>query len=216
MLTINISATIHPLLMDLNKPALVDEAAANAAECIMEQVKDNFLKRGGRRFWQQAADSVQVQNLPKTGTRLVTVGQRGVRLQWLGGTVRPTGKPSESTGKPTKSLLVPHPKSPMRENDLSLAEFLQHRSGTVRVIVRKATGRAYLVLDESTRIKLHAAGRTKKDRKAKQATRLTLLGSLLKQVTIPAHPDVMPTDAALHATAHAAAEEVLRNHHLIR
>lgn len=212
-LHISISCKRNRDLPHVDAAKLTDQISKNAAELLQEQLKDNFTGRGGRRFWLAAADSVQVE--PVRRGYLVAVYQPGVRMQWQGGTQRPSGKTSEATGRPTRSLLIPHARSQMRERGESLTEFLKHKKGAVRVLVRKATGKVYLIMDEETRVKLPKGVKGQGRRRTKDTTRLTLIGALVKSAQITPHPNVIPTDDALTATARTAAMEVLRNHHLI-
>lgn len=69
------------------------------------------------------------------------ITQVGVRLQWLGGTVRPTGRQSEVTGKPIRCLLIPFKDSPLRRRSLASLNFPEEE---VMVLEDVASGRAVL------------------------------------------------------------------------
>lgn len=78
-----------PELPGLREVARLEEAVrANAAELVMERVRANFLRRGGREYWVAAADSVEVRPGGSHET-LVRVKHTGVALHYYGGTVRP-------------------------------------------------------------------------------------------------------------------------------
>lgn len=208
-ITIQVHATRHPLLRDLRPGELTNEVAANASECIMELVRDNFLARGGRSFWREAADSVQV-TPAQGGTCHVLVAQRGVHLQWTGqpAVILPGRTPSTSTGKPTRLLALPTQANPTRKNPCAYKElFFQAVKGKPRLRGLLFQG---------------VPGVAKKAYKGKPAGRMVVrkagtvpLFSLVTETHHVPHPDVMPTQEALQQTANEAAREVLRNHKLI-
>ena len=70
-------------------PRQLEAARVNAAEVVMETVRENFLRRGGRRYWLEAADAVTIKHGGKD-TLVVNIAHRGVALHYYGGTVRPT------------------------------------------------------------------------------------------------------------------------------
>lgn len=83
-------------------PALGNPAAAalKAACGVQRAVQGNFLRLGGRSFWQDAAAST---NVSPTGadSAQVTVERRGVALRLLGGAVR--AKPGHAMALPLRS-----------------------------------------------------------------------------------------------------------------
>ncbi len=94
-------------------PEQKEEILYAAAGRVRSLVEEHFRARKSRRFWKEAADSVQVEP-GNNGTLNVQIFKRGVHLRYAGGTVKPTGQISELTGKPIKSLLIPGPRTPMR------------------------------------------------------------------------------------------------------
>jgi hypothetical protein len=72
----------------------------------MDRSRPNSL--GGKRthYWGQASDSVHHDNITPDGFD-VDVTHVGVRLHWLGGTVRPGVGISFVTGRPTRMLTIP-------------------------------------------------------------------------------------------------------------
>lgn len=183
----------------------------SAANGVATAVKTHFLSLPGERFWGEASEKVRVVPLSRNRWQ-IGVYQRGVRLQYQGGTVKPTGKPSEVTGKPTKSIFIPRQDGPIRAKGDSLFEFLRGRAGadTVRAIKRKGSGKVFLVMDMEER---HASPYVTKTGKIRnrynKVTPLRILGSLVKQATVPAHPEVMPSKEELHAAATEAAQVTL-------
>lgn len=176
---------------------LVEAVSANAAERVMESVRDNFLRRGGKNFWRAAADSVEIE-YGGAGRSLVTIGQRGVRLQWLGGVVRPQA--------PRKLLAIPATES---------KEYARSVPGLMMVPLQGYPHlRGLLVATEETEAK-----RQYKDRPAGRRVRRAVIDSdgkmqvlyrLVDETRHEAHPDVLPSKDMLHETVQAAAEEAIR------
>ena len=194
---------------ELDRPLTDDQQDAisrAAADGVALTLREHFLTLPGKRFWGEASEKVRVTPGEKNSYR-IGVFQRGVHLQYKGGTVKPTGRPSEVTGKPTKSLFIPRADGPIREGRCSLHEFLAGRSGRVRVIKRKGSGKVFLVMDMEERIAIPYMTKTgKKRNRYKTATPLRILGSLVKRANIPAHPEVLPTNEELLAGAREDAE----------
>lgn len=82
-------------------PALGNPAAAalKAAGGVQRAVQGNFLRRGGRSFWQQAAALTRVSPTGADSAQ-VSVHRRGVALRLLGGTV--LAKPGHAMALPVK------------------------------------------------------------------------------------------------------------------
>lgn len=76
--------------------------------------------RGGRSYWHEAAKHVET-SANEAGA-VVSINHRGVRLHFYGGTVKPTGRISNVTGKPIKRLLIPGENSPLRKANVELYE----------------------------------------------------------------------------------------------
>lgn len=183
----------------------------SAANGVATAVKRHFHSLPGERFWGDASENVRAVPLSRNRWQ-IGVYQRGVRLQYQGGTVRPTGKPSEVTGKPTKSIFIPRQDGPIRAKGDSLFEFLRGRAGadTVRAIKRKGSGKVFLVMDMEERHATPYVTKTGKIRnRYNTVTPLRILGSLVKQATVPAHPQVLPSKDELHAAATEAAQVTL-------
>lgn len=149
-------------------------------------VKSNFTqlaaKSGSRRFW-HGADALTRVAAEEDGRAIVVVSQRGVRLHWKGGDVGPTGRPSAVTGKPTKSLLIPFPDSPLRKRGISLAELGVPKESMH--VIKSKKGCPILV-----------AGIEKK-----RHTNLIWLGKLVKRAHFEARPEVLPSEDELQRAA---------------
>lgn len=95
--------SVH-LSSDLSRalpPGLANPAAASlaAAGGVQRAVQENFLRRGGKSFWPQAAELTKVSPAGADGA-LVSVYRRGVALRLLGGRVQ--AKPGHSMALPVK------------------------------------------------------------------------------------------------------------------
>lgn len=161
--------------------------ALDAALGTATAVRKNFRRikelTGSKHYWHGAASSTQVAEQTEGCTAYVVVRQKGVRLHWKGGTVRPTGKPSEVTGKPTKALLIPFDDSPLKKRRVSLYE-LHYPEENIHVI-KSHSGCPILVAAEHI----------------KRKTKLIWLGKLVKAAHFDARPDVMPAPEAMLAAA---------------
>lgn len=178
MITLKIESQVLQKLPVELKPQEVRAVRRGAAMELAGEVKKNFLRlaNGASRWWGQAARRTTVKEEAAQGQHCVVVAHRGVRLHLKGGTVRPTGKPSEVTGKPTKALLIPFEDSPLRKRRVSLHE-LRIPKEDVHVI-KSAKGCPILV-----------AGK-----RLKRRTNLIWLGKLVKAAHFEARPDVLPGD----------------------
>lgn len=170
---------------------VVHSAATEASSAIRKNFRRIMERTGSRYFWQGAADSTEVDKQTEGSTAYVVVRQKGVRLHWKGGTVRPTGKPSAVTGKPTKSLLIPFADSPLRKKGVTLAE-LKLPEEEMHVITSR-NGCPLLV---------HG-------KRLKTRTNLTWLGKLVPQAHFDARPDVLPNAKELKSAAILGAEEAI-------
>lgn len=193
------------LVLSPPKPAEVQLACNRAAaEFLTAEVKQNFTSLPGRDFYADAAFATRKGKVTAEGAE-VTIAQPGVHLQWKGGTVKPTGKPSEVTGMPTKNLLVPVGNSELKKKrgvttlgDLKLPKESVH-------IVKAKNGKVYLIADKVKHIK------RRKGVKAHDRESGVMLGRLVKHVTIPPHPNVMPTEADMLTDIRTAAAQQLRS-----
>lgn len=181
-----------PTLSAEDEGALRKSGANRVAGSVRQHLLELKAATGSRKWWGKAARSVQVAPEEEDGRAVVAINHRGVHLHWKGGDVRPTGRPSEVTGKPTKSLLIPFPDSPLRQRGISLAE-LGVPKESIHVIKSKK-GCPILV-----------AGIEKKTR-----TNLIWLGKLVKSVHFEPRPEVLPSEEALHAEAVEGARQALR------
>lgn len=172
-------------------PEQKEEVLYSAAGSVRSLLEEHFRARPSRRFWKEAADSVHVEP-GSNGTLNVAVYKRGVRLRYEGGTVKPTGKISELTGKPIRSLLIPGPRTPMRTQGLDLYDVVKdpRRVHTIK----NHAGRVYLVEDAE-----------------QEGQKMRYLGRLVKSTTHEPDPTVMPTEQAMREAARAGAEHVLKD-----
>ncbi|MBR2126973.1 MAG: hypothetical protein IJ943_09605 [Akkermansia sp.] len=181
-----------PTLSAEDEGALRKSGANRVAGSVRQHLLELKAATGSRKWWGKAARSVQVAPEEEDGRAVVAINHRGVHLHWKGGDVRPTGRPSEVTGKPTKSLLIPFPDSPLRQRGISLAE-LGVPKESIHVIKSKK-GCPILV-----------AGIEKKTR-----TNLIWLGKLVACAHFEPRPEVLPSEEALHAEAVEGARQALR------
>ena len=170
--------------------------ALDAALGTATVVRKNFRRlkelTGSKYFWHGAASSTQVAEQTEGSTAYVVVRQKGVRLHWKGGTVRPTGKPSEVTGKPTKALLIPFDDSPLKKRRVSLHE-LHYAEENIHVF-KSHSGCPILVAAEHM----------------KRKTKLIWLGKLVKAAHFDARPEVMPTPEVMLAAAADAGRTAIK------
>lgn len=95
----------------------VNQAAANQLRIL---IKRHLEARGGRKYWKDAAEAVET--AANESGAVVSINHWGVRLHFYGGTVRPSGRISNVTGKPIKRLLIPGEDSPLRKAHVELYE----------------------------------------------------------------------------------------------
>lgn len=163
-------------------------AAAGRVRSLLEGHFDGL---PSRRFWKEAADSVQVEP-GKNGTVNINIYKRGVHLRYAGGTVKPSGQISELTGKPIKSLLIPGPRTPMRTQGLDLYDVVKdpRRVHTIK----NHAGRIYLVEDAE-----------------QEGQKMRYLGRLVKQTRHSPDPTVLPSEQAMQEAAAAGANFILKD-----
>lgn len=184
---INLTITIDADRLDLDLSSTnLRRVSQGAATEVRGTLRNHFESLPGRSFWTEAARSTVVK--PAGDVVCVSIYKRGVALQRYGGTIKPTDRASEVTGKRITSLLIPARWSPLRGKslyDLGLP------SDEVKVIPRK-NGKSPLLIHE-------------------RPDRSTVLGFLVKSATIKPHPEVMPTTKELHAAARIGAMDILQN-----
>lgn len=125
-------------------PAIRAEMVADVARAARQAVRDSFQSMLDRTqsqgFWGKARRSVNPPVI-RDNKATIDITHTGVRLQWLGGTVRPTGRRSEVTGRPIRSLLIPFKDSPLRRRSLASLHLPEEE---VMVLGDVDTGRAIL------------------------------------------------------------------------
>lgn len=189
MYKVDIRLSPIPTLPDFLSPTAQEMILRNGGEAIADAVRENFGvlndRSNSRRYWKDAANSVRTTR--HGAGYAVIISHKGVRLHWKGGTVRPTGKPSRVTGRPTKNLLIPFADSPLRQARQTLEEFTQHHGGyEIRCIPGKGG------------ICLAAAKQGAKE------SDYIWLGKLVKKATHKPRPEVLPSVDAMNNAARAA------------
>ena len=167
-----------------------EEILYSAAGGVRSLVEGHFDGLPSRRFWKEAADSVQVEP-GNNGTLSVNIYKRGVHLRYAGGTVKPSGQISELTGKPIKSLLIPGPRTAMRTQGLDLHDVVKdpRRVHTIK----NHAGRIYLVEDAE-----------------QPGQKMRFLGRLVKQTTHSPDPTVLPSLQEMQEAAAEGANFILK------
>lgn len=198
MITLHIEVPKDVKLTPPPPAALMKKCNRAAGRSLVKAVKDNFKGLGGRYFWGTAARRTTLAKADAESAE-INIAQRGVHLQWQGGTVRPTGNTSEVTGKPTKNLLIPVGNSPLKgkKQRLTLRE-LGLPPASIH-IAKSKNGKVYLIAEKEKRVK------RRKGVPAHTRQSGILLGRLVPQATIPAHPNVLPdADERRRALAYGA------------
>lgn len=200
--TIGLSATAD--LSRLIMPEDMSQAAQYAGADIRDMFKTHFQKRGvekgSRNYWARAKGSVESQSSGQTAE--ITVGQKGVKLHWLGsgylpgGVVKPSGRTSQVTGRPITSLLIPFEDSPLRKGRESLKE-LGIPEQEICVLLSK-NGHPYLARVEDRKRKYKGS-----------KVKVTPLGLLLKSVKRYPDPSVMPTADEMATTVRTSVVDAL-------
>lgn len=172
-------------------PKQKEEILYSAAGRVRSLVEDHFDGLPSRRFWKEAADSVQVEP-GSNGTVNINIYKRGVHLRYAGGTVKPSGQISELTGRPIRSLLIPGPRTAMRTQGLDLYDVVKdpRRVHTIK----NHAGRVYLVEDAE-----------------QEGQKMRYLGRLVKQTTHSPDPTVLPSEQDMQEAAAAGANFILKD-----
>lgn len=171
------------------------EVLHSAAGHVRGTLEEHFRKLPGRKFWSDAAESVNVSPKASAGGKAmarVEVLKRGVALRFFGGVVKPRGNISELTGKPTKSILIPGKE--LRANGGELIDVVKNPK-RLHVIKTKA-GKVLLVEDIP-------------GKKGKEAE-VRIHGQLVKRTVHKPNPRVLPTVEQMQAAARTGAEFHLR------
>ena len=188
---------LHVDVIGLNRlplaPAIRTEMVADVARAARQAVRDSFQSMLDRTqsqgFWGKAKRSVNPPVI-RDNKATIDITHIGVRLQWLGGTVKPSGRKSEVTGRRIKSLLIPFRDSPLRRRSLASLHIPDEE--------------VMVLGDVDTRVK-----QRKRRNKDGRYQDVTPLGALVKSATIPAHPEVMPSREQMREYAVHAATLVL-------
>lgn len=204
MIPLHFEMKFHDELSRLFVEDDMSVAARNAGADICELFKDHFQKRatekGSRNYWARAKGSVESQSSGQTAE--ITVGQKGVKLHWLGsgylpgGVVKPSGRTSQVTGRPITSLLIPFDDSPLRKRRESLKE-LGIPEQEICVLLSK-NGHPYLARVEDRKRKYKGS-----------KVKVTPLGLLLKSVKRYPDPSVMPTADEMAMTVRTSVVDAL-------
>lgn len=166
---------------------------------VAAEVKKNFRNRAAkvnsRHYWRRAHDLTQVRQ--ERGKTAVVIAAKGVRLHYHGGTVRPSGRPSEVTGRPTRSLFIPLKNSPSAKRGETLAETLKKMPGyEVRVVPALSPGRGCPCLVAV--------------KKGKRQDKYVWLGRLVKQTRHKPDKTVLPEPAVMRKSAMMAVWERMK------
>ncbi len=167
----------------------------SAAGHVRGTLEEHFRRLPGRKFWQEAADSVHVSPQASEGSTArarIEILKRGVSLRFFGGVVKPRGNISELTGRPTKSLLLPGKE--LRANGGDLIDVVKNPK-KLHVIKTKA-GKVLLVED--------IPGKKGKE------DEIRIHGQLVKRTVHKPNPRVLPTVEQMQAAAREGAAFHLR------
>lgn len=199
MITLRVNLDMSVALARMVTPEDLREMTRHAGDDLRDALKNHFIDRsqrvGSRNYWAAAAEATESHMEGRTAR--VTVSHTGVRLHLLGGTVRPTGRISPVTGRPTKSLLVPGPDSPLRKRRITLAE-AGIPEEEIMVLYSTKSHLPYLA-------RVQERKRMYKGQKQK----VTPLGLLLKSVTHDPDRTVLPSDQELTDTVKTSAVDTL-------
>ncbi len=191
-LTITLSGGNIPRLTTEQESHLRHDAALSATICVRENFVRLAARSNSRSFWHDAAAGTRLAAHEEGGKAVIEVKKRGVRLQLKGGTVRASGRPSAFTGKPTRSILVPFPDSPLAQRRAGLHELGIPQE---RVFVLKSKqGTPILVAAEQL----------------KTRSKLIYLGKLVRATHHKPHPDVLPGTEEMRAAAIHGAQQHLK------
>ena len=192
MIKLNVTVT-GGLTLQLGKKELAQVNEAIALD-LQDNLRTRFEDRGGRSFWSDAA-------------RAVRVYKRGVRHQWLGsekalgGPLRASGRPSEVTGEPTKNLAIPTDAAPY---GLSIQQ--AGLGGSLVFVPCKGPATGVLVGGKDVPV---TRGPRKGQTRRVADPQSPIYYILMREVTIPEHPDVMPDDDEVRSVAEVAVHDAL-------
>lgn len=189
MLSVNIDMSAMPPLPSSLTPAQRAAVLRSGGNRVQAAIQKNFTglaaKSNSRRYWKDARNSTKVEM--RGDSCAVSVNHKGVRLHWQGGEVRPTGRPSEATGRPTRRLLIPFAESPLRKRRETLAETMSRGAmADYRVVVIGGKNGSALL----------AAVRQRKKK-----TDIVWLGRLVHRARFHPRPEVIPPGETLRREA---------------
>ena len=204
MISLNVAITGGiTLKLGRKEQAQVNEAIALD---LQDNLRTRFEDRGVRSFWADAARATVVE--PDGNDRLaVRVYKRGVRHQWLGsikalgGPLRASGRPSEVTGEPTKNLAIPTEYAPY---GLSIQQ--AGLGGSLVFVPCKGPATGVLVGGKDVPI---TRGPRKGQPRRVADPQSPIFYILMREVTIPEHPDVMPDEDEVRSVAEEAVHDAL-------
>lgn len=159
----------HPLT-----PQQLRSVNSTAAQAVASLIRSHLFSLPGKSFYKQAAQSISISS--QGNSHSVSISKPGIALQFYGGTVRPSGRISPVTGRPTRALLIPLvPQSEI--HNLSSKPFtITSRSGARLLVSKKSSSLS-----------------------------LTPLAILSKSATIKPHPNILPSQSQINSTASSAA-----------
>lgn len=204
MISLNVTITGGiALKLGRKEQAQVNEAIALD---LQDNLRTCFEALGGRSFWADAARATVVE--PDSNDRLaVRVYKRGVRHQWLGsikalgGPLRASGRPSEVTGEPTKNLAIPTEYAPY---GLSIQQ--AGLGGSLVFVPCKGPATGVLVGGKDVPV---TRGPHKGQTRRVADPQSPIYYILMREVTIPEHPDVMPDEDEVRSVAEEAVHDAL-------
>lgn len=178
---------VHELLSKTaNTTALHAAMGMGVETLVLRHIRTVLVPKGNKSggtstgFWKKAAQSVVGNSTATDAT--VSIRQRGVALQYYGGTVKPSGRISDVTGRPITRLAVPldasaHGKMP--------GDFPKDSLICIGNILARKVGRA------------------------KDAPLIAMF-ALVRSVRIKPHPDVLPPEDQIREAAQTAASKYIR------
>ncbi len=188
MITLSVDISGNLRLNRITPRAVAQEGARGIYNEVIKSLGEMGRRSNSRYYWPEA---VRTTTEPRMDGDVATISvtKTGVRLHWQGGKVKPTGNLSRVTGRPIRSLLIPFRDSPIRRKALSEARYPADEV----MVLKSDDGRPYLAHVKPYKRKVN--GKTAK---------VTPLGYFIKQVTIKAKPEVIPTEATMYSAARAA------------
>ena len=196
MISLNVAITGGiALKLGRKEQAQVNEAIALD---LQDNLRTHFEDRGGRSFWADAARATVVE--PDGNDRLAVRVWLGAEKA-LGGPLRASGRPSEVTGEPTKNLAIPTDAAPY---GLSIQQ--AGLGGSLVFVPCKGPATGVLVGGKDVPI---TRGPRKGQTRRVADPQSPIFYILMREVTIPEHPDVMPDEDEVRSVAEEAVHDAL-------